>query len=70
MQRACRKIHCKFSGRAVILNALPVNGAREILALRSATLSLGRWRNASLVPLYKLFDERYTVYWKVNRKTA
>jgi len=23
-----------------------------------------------LAPFYQLFDERYTVYWKVNRKNA
>lgn len=42
----------------------PVKG--ETLAFRTA----GQPSDVSLVPLYKLFDERYTVYWKVNRKTA
>jgi hypothetical protein len=42
----------------------PVKG--ETLAFKTAGQSTG----VDLVPLYKLFDERYTVYWKVNQKTA
>ena len=42
----------------------PVNGAR--LSFRT----VGQSPNINLIPLYKLFDERYTVYWKVNNKTA
>jgi hypothetical protein len=38
----------------------------ETLAFKTAGQSTG----VDLVPLYKLFDERYTVYWKVNQKTA
>jgi uncharacterized protein len=30
----------------------------------------GQSTNIELIPLYKLFDERYTVYWKVNTKSA
>jgi DUF1680 family protein len=42
----------------------PVKG--ETLAFRTA----GQPADVGLVPLYELFDERYTVYWKVNRKTV
>jgi DUF1680 family protein len=41
----------------------PVKG--ETLTFRTA----GQSSSVGLVPLYKLFDERYTVYWKVNQKT-
>jgi uncharacterized protein len=36
----------------------------ETLTFRTA----GQPSSIGLVPLYKLFDERYTVYWKVNPK--
>lgn len=32
--------------------------------------TVGQSANVDLIPLYKLFDERYTVYWKVNSKSA
>jgi hypothetical protein len=32
--------------------------------------TVGQSRTTTLVPLYQLFDERYTVYWKVNPKSA
>jgi uncharacterized protein len=38
----------------------------ETLTFRTA----GQPSSIGLVPLYKLFDERYTVYWKVNPKTT
>jgi DUF1680 family protein len=37
---------------------------------RLAFRTVGQSENVNLIPLYKLFDERYTVYWKVNGKTA
>jgi len=42
----------------------PVRGQRLVFH------TMGQAQNITLVPLYKLFDERYTVYWKVNPKTA
>ena len=30
----------------------------------------GQRSGLELAPFYQLFDERYTVYWKVNRKNA
>jgi DUF1680 family protein len=42
----------------------PVKG--QTLRFRTA----GQASAVNLVPLYQLFDERYTVYWKVNRKTS
>ena len=36
------------------------------LAFRTA----GQSTSVELIPLYRLFDERYTVYWKVNSKSA
>lgn len=42
----------------------PVKDKR--LAFRTA----GQSANIDLIPLYKLFNERYTVYWKVNGKSA
>ena len=38
----------------------------EWLAFRT----VGQSENVNLIPLHKLFNERYTVYWKVNGKTA
>ena len=32
--------------------------------------TVGQSENVNLIPLYKLFNERYTVYWKVHGKTA
>jgi len=29
--------------------------------------TVGQAKNIDLVPFYKLIDERYAVYWKVNR---
>jgi DUF1680 family protein len=37
---------------------------------RLAFRTVGQSENVNLIPLYKLFNERYTVYWKVNSKTA
>ncbi len=37
---------------------------------RLAFRTTGQSTNVELIPLYKLFDERYTVYWKVNTKSA
>jgi DUF1680 family protein len=42
----------------------PVKG--QTLAFRTA----GQAATVELMPLYQLFDERYTVYWKVGPKTA
>jgi uncharacterized protein len=42
----------------------PVKG--ETLAFKT----VGQSSSVNLVPLYKLFGERYTVYWKVNQKTT
>jgi uncharacterized protein len=42
----------------------PVKG--DTLTFKTA----GQSSSVGLVPLYKVFDERYTVYWKVNQKTA
>jgi hypothetical protein len=30
----------------------------------------GQTQATSLIPLYKLLDERYSVYWKVNTKSV
>jgi hypothetical protein len=40
----------------------PVPG--QALTFRTA----GQSQDVTLVPFYKLFDERYAVYWKVNRE--
>ena len=32
--------------------------------------TVGQSQQTSLIPLYKLFDQRYSVYWKVNTKQA
>ncbi len=32
--------------------------------------TVGQATGIELIPFYQLFDERYTVYWKVNRKSA
>ncbi len=32
--------------------------------------TVGQSENVNLIPLYKLFNERYTVYWKVHGKTT
>jgi DUF1680 family protein len=37
---------------------------------RLAFRTVGQPENVNLIPLYKLFNERYTVYWKVSSKTA
>ncbi len=37
---------------------------------RLAFRTVGQTENVNLIPLYKFFNERYTVYWKVNSKTA
>jgi uncharacterized protein len=42
----------------------PVSG--QVLTFRT----VGQAENVTLVPLYKLFGERYAVYWKVTGKTA
>ena len=42
----------------------PVKGER--LVFRTA----GQTENISLIPLYRLFKERYAVYWKVNSQSA
>jgi len=42
----------------------PVKGER--LFFRTA----GQTENISLIPLYRVFKERYTVYWKVNPHSA
>jgi DUF1680 family protein len=42
----------------------PVKG--RPLAFRTVGQTFG----TELVPFYQLFDERYTVYWKINRKSA
>jgi DUF1680 family protein len=38
--------------------------------VRLAFRTVGQSENVDLIPLYKLFNERYTVYWKVGGKTA
>ena len=40
--------------------------ANQALTFRT----VGQARNLTLVPLYKLFGERYAVYWKVNQKSV
>jgi hypothetical protein len=42
----------------------PVKG--QALSFRTVGQGIG----IDLAPFYQLFDERYTVYWKVNRKSA
>jgi hypothetical protein len=37
---------------------------------RLAFRTVGQSENVNLIPLCKLFNERYTVYWKVHGKTA
>ncbi len=37
---------------------------------RLAFRTVGQSENFATIPLYKLFNERYTVYWKVHGKTA
>lgn len=32
--------------------------------------TVGQFKNLTLIPLYKLFGERYAVYWKVNQKSV
>ena len=32
--------------------------------------TVGQSRNLTLIPLYRLFGERYAVYWKVNQKST
>ncbi len=38
----------------------------QMLAFKTA----GQKETIDLVPFYQVYDERYTVYWKVNRKSA
>jgi hypothetical protein len=42
----------------------PVKGQRLVFQ------TLVQRSGLELAPFYQLFDERYTVYWKVNRKNA
>jgi uncharacterized protein len=37
---------------------------------RLAFRTVGQSENFAMIPLYKLFNERYTVYWRVHGKTA
>jgi hypothetical protein len=32
--------------------------------------TVGQTQTTSMIPLYKLLDERYSVYWKVNTKAV
>ncbi|HZU10710.1 MAG TPA: hypothetical protein VFA02_12475, partial [Pseudacidobacterium sp.] len=32
--------------------------------------TVGQSKQTSLIPLYQLLDQRYSVYWKVNTKSA
>jgi hypothetical protein len=47
--------------KQVLSKVKPVAGA----PLRFRTVGLGRPQDVSLAPFYQLFDQRYTVYWKV-----
>jgi DUF1680 family protein len=41
--------------------------------ISSQPLTFGTWgqgQQIALIPLYKLFDERYAVYWKVQTRAA
>jgi len=40
-----------------------ISAAAEPLEFRSA----GQEKNVSFVPFYRIFDERYAIYWRVNR---
>jgi uncharacterized protein len=37
---------------------------------RASIPNRGTERDHALIPLYKLLDERYSVYWKVNARSA
>jgi uncharacterized protein len=54
----------KTSGKGLMAWVEPVN--EKQLTFRT----VGQPANVELIPLYKLFDERYTVYWKLKRKSA
>jgi hypothetical protein len=45
----------------VLLRVKPVRGA----PLNFRTVGIGRPQDVSLVPFYQVFDQRYSVYWKV-----
>jgi len=32
--------------------------------------TIGQAENVTLVPFYRLFDERYAIYWKVTRSVS
>jgi DUF1680 family protein len=53
-----------------IVNSTNTDQVEPIKGEKLAFLTVGQSANFDLVPFYQLFDERYTVYWKEDAKTA
>lgn len=49
--------------REVLAKLKPEPGA----ALTFRTEGIGRPRDVKLIPFYKAFEQRYTVYWKIHQ---